>query len=145
MNENDSSTPVRSRDRVLEVVLFIAGALIAGITGLLTIGFLLWLSDRAAGRDEDGKHGISDRLPSRLGGFAVFVSALLVLWGRQFTSSAFAGGVLEHVSIVELAAVLIGLIGLAEDLLQSLRTGTRLFLLFVVASVCIALRPDMEL
>lgn len=143
MNENDSNETVGSRDRVLEILLFVVGALIAGITGLLTIGFLLWLSDRVAGRDEDGKHGISDRLPSRLGGFAVFVSALLVLLSRQFTSPVFVGGILEHVSVVELSAVLIGLIGLAEDLLQSLRTGTRLFLLFVVASICIVLRPDL--
>lgn len=130
-----------SRNRLLEIFLFVIGALIAGITGLITVGVLLWLSDIQAGRDEEGKHGISDRLPSRLGGVAVFVSALIVLWSRELANPS-VESIWPQTSVAELGAFIIGVIGLTEDLLQSLGTIKRLFLLFLVSGLCIALRPD---
>lgn len=132
-----------SRNRILEIFLFASGAVIAGITGLITVGVLFWLADIQAGRDEEGKHGISDRLPSRLGGLAVFVSALIVLWTRELTDPSFEGALWQNLSLLEVSALLIGVVGLMEDLLQSLGTGKRLFLLFLLSGFCISLRPDL--
>jgi len=132
-----------SRHRILEIFLFVVGALIAGITGLITVGVLFWLSDIQGGRDEEGKHGISDRLPSRLGGLAVFVSGVIVLWSREFTDPSHAGSIWQQMSVVEMGALTIGAVGLTEDLLRSLGTRKRLLLLFLVSGICIALRPEL--
>ena len=132
------------RNRILEISLFVIGALLAGVTGLITIGVLFWLSDIQAGRDEAGKHGISDRLPSRLGGVAVFVSGCIVLWNREnLVDPSTFGGTWQQISSVEVGALLIGVIGLTEDLLKSLGTVKRLLLIFLVAGLCIWLRPDL--
>ncbi|MDC0237533.1 hypothetical protein OAL49_03605 [Gammaproteobacteria bacterium] len=131
------------RNRILEIVLFVIAALIAGITGLITVGVLFWLSDIQAGRDEEGKHGISDRLPSRLGGAAVLVSSLVVLASREFTNPSFTGPIWQHVSVAEIGALAIGFVGLTEDLLQSLGSIKRLLLLFLISGLCVALDPDL--
>ena len=132
-----------SENRILEILLFVIAALIAGITGLITVGVLFWLSDIQAGRDEEGKHGISDRLPSRLGGVAILVSGLIVLWSREFTNPSFGWAVWQQFSGVEVGALVIGLVGLSEDLTRSLGSSKRLFLLFFVSGLCIVWRPDL--
>ena len=143
MKERERRPLSAARNRILEIFLFVIAALIAGITGLIMVGVLLWLSDIQAGRDEEGKHGISDRLPSRLGGVAVLVSGLIVLLSREFTNSSFVGAVWQQLSAVELGALLIGLVGLTEDLTQSVATSRRLFVLSLISGLCIWWRPDL--
>ncbi|SVC62167.1 uncharacterized protein METZ01_LOCUS315021, partial [marine metagenome] len=143
MKERERRPLSAARNRILEIFLFVIAALIAGITGLIMVGVLLWLSDIQAGRDEEGKHGISDRLPSRLGGVAVLVSGLIVLLSREFTRSSFGWSVWQQISAVEVSALMIGLVGLSEDLTQSLATTKRLFLLSLISGLCIVWRPDL--
>ena len=49
-----------------------------GTVGLLALALMVWLSHQRFGVDRSGKHGISVRNTSRLGGLAIFLFLTIV-------------------------------------------------------------------
>ena len=119
---------------------------IGGILGLITFVLLIWASTAPVIRDAESKHGIGVSEPSRLGGLVILVSLSLYLSISPLLSETLAVGLQQDSlfggqSYVFLA-LMIGLVGFADDLREGISPGFRLLLLLAICFFGFYLNPD---
>lgn len=126
--------------------MLVAGlsALIGGILGIILFAFMLLLSQVSFGREGADKHGISERPASRMGGIAIAAGVLLFCG-----VAAFDGGLNANMQGPEFfrgyewAALLIGVVGLIDDLTQRLSPIKRLGLITLIVATALGLQPNL--
>lgn len=128
--------------------LFILAVLFGGLISVLTLALLYWLSSRPFGVDREGKHGISQKDSSRLGGIAIFFSVLLFSVGAPWLSDSVAlliepdGDKLGTITGYHWLAFSIGLVGFADDINFGLKPVQRMLLLFAISIVGFVWAPE---
>jgi len=119
--------------------LVILAVLFGGLISVVTLALLYWLSSRPFGVDREGKHGISQKDSSRLGGIAIFISVLLFSVGAPWLSDSVAllieldGDEIDSIRGYHWLACMIGLVGLADDVNLGLKPMQRMLLLFAIS------------
>ena len=119
--------------------LVVLAVLFGGLISVITLALLYWLSSRPFGVDREGKHGISQKDSSRLGGIAIFVSVLLFSVGAPWLSDSVAllielnGDELGAIGGYHWLALVIGLVGLADDINLGLKPMQRMLLMFALS------------
>ena len=116
-------------------MLILLSVILMGLHGLLSIIFLMIISRMKIGRDPEGKHGVTSGA-SRLGGlsilFSLFTGIVLNLHlGDNLSFKNFT----EQFSYPLLFSILVGFIGLIEDLKQALTSLLRLFFIILIISL----------
>ena len=118
-----------------------------GTVGLLALALMVWLSHQRFGVDRSGKHGISVRNTSRLGGLAIALF-LATVWLISLLNQETGLGLALVVPIIELPyyiwpVLLIGVIGLADDVGIAIKPSIRLSTILAVGLVFFFLRPEL--
>ena len=116
-------------------LLSVVTVILTGINGLITYCFMIIFSKTNIARDPITKHGISSGT-SRLGGLAIIFSVLVGVISNLFFFDVLSiDKITEQLDSIVYFSILIGLIGLTEDLRQSLKPNTRLIvMLFLVGA-----------
>ena len=118
-----------------------------GSVGLLALALMVWLSHQQFGVDRSSKHGISVADTSRLGGLSIvlFLSIMWVLSGLDKAGALNIGlGIRMDNAPVHLWPVLvIGLIGLADDVGFEIMPLARLSTMMVVGFIAFTLSPEL--
>ena len=128
--------------------LFILAVLFGGLISVMTLALLYWLSSRPFGVDREGKHGISQKNSSRLGGIAIFVSVLLFSVGAPWLSDSVAllielnGDEISTIRGYQWLACVIGLVGLADDINFGIKPMRRMLLLFAISIAGFVWAPE---
>jgi UDP-GlcNAc:undecaprenyl-phosphate GlcNAc-1-phosphate transferase len=117
-----------------------------GSVGLLGLALIVWLSHQWFGVDRSSKHGISVRNSSRLGGLAIALF-LLMVWGLSFLKRATGFDFVLVVSLDGFPAflwpvLLIGLVGLADDIGVELKPAYRLSVMLAIGLVFFLINPE---
>ena len=136
---------MQSPFKPIPVVLVAAlSGLIGGALGIFLFVFMLALSQVRFGREQADKHGISERNASRMGGLAIVLGTALFCAAAIFESGFYSGwngdGLLRG---YEWAALLIGLVGLIDDLTQRLSPIKRLVVMVVIVASALVLTPGL--
>ena len=118
-----------------------------GTVGLLALALMVWLSHQRFGVDRSGKHGISVRNISRLGGLAITLFLATVCLISMLNQETGLGLALV-VPITELPhyiwpVLLIGVIGLADDVGIAIKPSIRLSMISAIGLVFFFLRPEL--
>ena len=118
-----------------------------GTVGLLALALMVWPSHRRFGVDRPGKHGISVRNTSRLGGLAI-VLFLTCIYFISLLGQEKGLGLAIVVPITSLPpyiwpVFLIGIIGLADDIGVAIKPSIRLSMMLAVGLVFFLLRPEL--
>ena len=132
------------RDLAKLSVMMLLAVIFFGLSGLVIMIFLQWITRQSYAQDAVDKHGISQVSASRLGGAAIFTSWLGLLlagyWSDYF-GDAFGGSVGPY-WIDWIAVGCCGFLGLAEDLRNNyLSPRFRLYAEFVIFSITIGVWP----
>ena len=132
------------RDLAKLSVMMLLAVVFFGLSGLVIMILLQWITRQSYAQDAVDKHGISKVSASRLGGAAIFASWLGLLlagyWSDYF-GDAFGGSVGPY-WIDWIAVGCCGFLGLAEDLRNNyLSPRFRLYAEFVIFSITIGLWP----
>ena len=132
------------RDLAKLSVMMLLAVIFFGLSGLVIMIFLQWITRQSYAQDAVDKHGISKVSASRLGGAAIFASWLGLLlagyWSDYF-GDAFGGSVGPY-WIDWIAVGCCGFLGLAEDLRNNyLSPRFRLYAEFVIFSITIGVWP----
>ena len=123
-------------------VMFIT-TLLTGLNGLFSFIFLMIFSELNIGRDSCNKHGLSPG-KSRLGGVAIVLSITIGCCSHLFFVENLNLLILkEQINIIIMFSFFIGLIGLIEDLSQSLSSLKRLVVMMLLVSISLYLMPDL--
>jgi UDP-N-acetylmuramyl pentapeptide phosphotransferase/UDP-N-acetylglucosamine-1-phosphate transferase len=126
-------------------MIVVAGlsSLIGGALGVLLLVLMLLLTQANLGREVANKHGISEGNSSRMGGIAIVAGALMfsvpaVL--NQGSANSFEGleGLLRG---YEWAPLLIGLVGLADDITQRVSPYSRLIAMLAIVALTFVIAP----
>ena len=131
-------------DLVKLSMMLLLATIFFGLTGLVIMLFLQWITRQSYAHDAIDKHGISQVSASRLGGAAIFASWLGLLlagyWSDYFGDAS--GGPLGPYWIDWIAVSCCGFLGLAEDLRNNyLSPRFRLYAEFVIFSITIGVWP----
>lgn len=127
-------------------IVLVAGlsGLIGGASGVLLLVFMLLLTQMSLGREQADKHGISERNASRMGGVAIILGTGLFCGAAVLNLGPDVGaagvGLLRG---YEWAALLIGLVGLIDDLTQRISPAKRLVLMTVIVAGVFSLQPRL--
>ena len=118
-----------------------------GTIGLLALALMVWLSHRRFGVDRSGKHGISVRNTSRLGGLAIALFLTIICF-ISLVDQETGPGLALVVPITSLPTfiwpvILIGIIGLADDIGVVIKPSIRLSMMFAIGLVFFFLRPEL--
>lgn len=120
-------------------------SLVGGALGVLLLVLMLLFTQVSIGRENADKHGISESSASRMGGVAIAIGALL------FCCTA----VLNHYSMFsvsdlrglfrgyEWAPLLLGFVGLAEDITQRISPSRRLIVMLLLVSLTLIITPSL--
>ena len=132
------------RDLAKLSVMMLLAVIFFGLSGLVIMILLQWITRQSYAQDAVDKHGISKVSASRLGGAAIFASWLGLLlagyWSDYF-GDAFGGSVGPY-WIDWIAVGCCGFLGLAEDLRNNyLSPRFRLYAEFVIFSITIGVWP----
>ena len=96
--------------------------------------------------DQQKKHGIASSNSSRLGGIVIFFSLMAYLAVSPYVNQTFSGRLLqaEEQLIVDygLLALLIALVGFADDLRQGITPSFRMLLLFAISFFGFYMNPQ---
>ena len=138
----------RAMSPLVLVGLVALAVLFGGLISVITLALLYWLSSRPFGVDREGKHGISQKDSSRLGGTAIFVSVLLFSVGAPWLSDSVA--LLIELNEDEIGTIkgyqwlacIIGLVGLADDFNFGLKPMHRMLLLFALSIAGFVWTPE---
>ena len=125
-------------------VLVLCCYLIAGISGILTVALMFWLSRQTFAVDSQDKHGISHQQSSRLGGVAVAFGALSIYWlaiALNLPITAFDTGFSS--SPIVWCSLIIGLLGLLDDLTGGISALVRIVIAATVFALCLFLMPEV--
>ena len=117
-----------------------------GTVGLLALAIMVWLSHQRFGVDRSGKHGISVRDTSRLGGLAI-VLFLTIVCLISLLDQETGFGLALVVPITGMPpyiwpVLLIGIIGLADDIGIAIKPSVRLGMMLIVGLVFFLLEPE---
>ena len=114
-----------------------------GLSGLIAYFFLMLLSRVNIGRDLIDKHGLSGGT-SRLGGVAIIISTLLgVIINMNTFNLLTMKNIFYEINQIVIISILIGFIGLAEDLSQSLSSKFRLIMMLVMVVIGLVIMPEL--
>ena len=132
------------RDLIKLSVMMLLAVVFFGLSGLVIMILLQWITRQSYAQDAVDKHGISQVSASRLGGAAIFTSWLGLLlagyWSDYFGDAS--GGPSGPYWIDWIAVGCCGFLGLAEDLRNNyLSPRFRLYAEFVIFSITIGLWP----
>ena len=132
------------RDLIKLSVMMLLAVVFFGLSGLVIMIFLQWITRQSYAQDVVDKHGISKVSASRLGGAAIFTSWLGLLlagyWSDYFGDAS--GGPSGPYWIDWIAVGCCGFLGLAEDLRNNyLSPRFRLYAEFVIFSITIGVWP----
>jgi UDP-N-acetylmuramyl pentapeptide phosphotransferase/UDP-N-acetylglucosamine-1-phosphate transferase len=128
----------------LFVMLFLA-ALMFGITGLMGMLVMQWVTRQRYAKDETAKHGISQVNASRLGGVVIIGLSLMFLMGRSLMGYEFEDvGPLGIQMWGWFAFLSTSLLGLVEDIDNDvLSPALRLTLLLLFFAVTFLIWPEI--
>ena len=138
----DKAFKFTGRDLTKLSIMMVMATLLFGLPGLLMMLFLQWITSQSYGIESIDKHGISHVGASRLGGAAIFGSALaLYLFGvysRVIEPSPFS-----TISIAFWLSIFLCMsIGLIDDLKSNLLSPRmRLIIISLIFSVCLLMIP----
>lgn len=118
-----------------------------GTVGLLALALMVWLSHQRFGVDRSGKHGISVRNTSRLGGLAITLF-LTIIWLISLLHPKTGPAIALVVPITSLPiyiwpVILIGIVGLADDIGVAIKPSIRLGIMLAVGLVFFFLKPEL--
>ena len=118
-----------------------------GSVGLIALALMVWLSHQRFGVDRSAKHGISVRNTSRLGGLAIALF-LLTIWALLHLNQAIGLDFdllvpLGDYPILFFPVLLIGLVGLADDIGIEIKPTFRLSMMLAIALVFFLLEPEL--
>ncbi len=131
MNQETPNESVADKVALIIVIAIIC----TGIHGLVSILFLMGISRLDFGRDSKMKHGVSSGT-SRLGGLAILFSLVTGLILNHYLNNTLSlAGISTYIDNILLFSLLIGLIGLIEDLTQNLSSLVRLSLILVIVAI----------
>ena len=117
--------------------------LLTGINGLITYILLMTLSRANFGRDPEIKHGLVSG-SSRMGGLVIILSVIFgVLFNLYFFNTLSLENLFQEFDSIVLFSILVGLVGLAEDLSQRLSSIIRLLATFFFVSLALFFIPDL--
>lgn len=133
-----------SNNQTILLALLIGFSL--GTVGLLALALMVWLSQRRFGVDRSAKHGISVQNTSRLGGLAIALF-LLMIWALSYLNQ---GTGVDFDLVVPLVGfptlfwpvLLVGIIGLADDVGVAVKPSVRLFMMLGIGLMFFLLEPE---
>ena len=131
------------KDLVKLSVMLLLATIFFGLTGLVIMLFLQWITRQSYAQEGVGKHGISQLSASRMGGVAIIVTTLALLaYGVYSGAFELGQGSLGVEGFVWLAVIACMGLGLVEDLNNNyLSARFRLYALIAIFSLLVALRP----
>ena len=131
------------KDLVKLSVMLLLATIFFGLTGLVIMLFLQWITRQSYAQESVGKHGISQLSASRMGGVAIIVTTLVLLaYGVYSGAFELGQGPLGVEGSVWLAVIACMGLGLVEDLNNDyLSARFRLYALMVIFSLLLAFRP----
>ena len=125
------------------LLVLIATILVTGVNGLIAFLFFAFFSSVKFGRDPKLKHGLSSG-KSRLGGVAIIISIMMGCCSHVFFNTNFNSNLLflefDHIFAISL---IIGMIGLIEDLNQNTSSKARLVWMMIIVSIFFILVPAL--
>lgn len=133
------------KDLLKLAIMMLLASIAFGLTGLVMMIILQWMTRQNYAKDSVDKHGISSVSASRLGGAAVASSTGILLVIGQFAGLGHTVLAPRDFQLIALIAVFICLgLGLVEDLRNnSLTPRFRLLVELVTFAVLIALMPTL--
>jgi len=138
MNKEVSKKSVTDEVALVMVITVI----FTGIHGLISFLVLMIISRLDFGRDSKMKHGVSSGA-SRLGGLAILFSLVSGLIANHYLNNTLSlASISIYIDNILLFSLLIGLIGLIEDLTQNLSSLVRLSLILVIVAICLVTMHD---
>ena len=131
------------KDLVKLSVMLLLATIFFGLTGLVIMLFLQWITRQSYAQESVDKHGISQLSASRMGGVAIIVTTLALLaYGVYSGAFELGQGSLGVEGFVWLAVIACMGLGLVEDLNNDyLSARFRLYALMVIFSLLLAFRP----
>ena len=131
------------KDLVKLSVMLLLATIFFGLTGLVIMLFLQWITRQSYAQESVDKHGISQLSASRMGGVAIIVTTLVLLaYGVYSGAFELGQGSLGVEGFVWLAVIACMGLGLVEDLNNDyLSARFRLYALMVIFSLLLAFRP----
>ena len=131
------------KDLVKLSVMLLLATIFFGLTGLVIMLFLQWITRQSYAQESVDKHGISQLSASRMGGVAIIVTTLVLLaYGVYSGAFELGQGSLGVEGFVWLAVIACMGLGLVEDLNNDyLSARFRLCALMVIFSLLLAFRP----
>jgi UDP-GlcNAc:undecaprenyl-phosphate GlcNAc-1-phosphate transferase len=131
------------KDLVKLSVMLLLATVFFGLTGLVIMLFLQWITRQSYAQESVDKHGISQLSASRMGGVAVTATTLALLaYGVYSGTVEFGQGPSGIEGFVWLAVIACMGLGLVEDLNNNyLSARFRLYALMVIFSLLIAFAP----
>lgn len=132
------------QDYSINVILtFLFTIILTGMNGLIAFILLALMAKFDVGRDSKKKHGLSTGT-SRLGGIAIVLSIFFgcifnQIYLKEFRIEFF----LLQTNSLLILSLIIGLIGLVEDLNQNLSSIKRLLLIVFFVSVSLIASPEL--
>ena len=138
----DKAFKFTGKDLTKLSIMMVMATLLFGLPGLLMMLFLKWITSQSYAIESNDKHGISKVGASRLGGAAIFGSALaLYLFGAY--SEVIEPSPLSTISIVFWLSIFSCMsIGLMDDFRSNLLSPRmRLMIISLIFGVCLALIP----
>ena len=131
------------KDLVKLSVMLLLATIFFGLTGLVIMLFLQWITRQRYAQESVDKHGISQLSASRMGGVAIIVTTLALLaYGVYSGAFELWQGPLGVEGFVWLAVIACMGLGLVEDLNNDyLSARFRLCALMVIFSLLLAFRP----
>ena len=117
--------------------------ILTGINGLIAYLFLIFLSRLKYGRDPIIKHGLASGT-SRLGGVAIILSVIVgVAFNYYFVGATTDISIFNAIDSIIILSILIGFIGLVEDLSQRLSSSIRLFTMILAVILSLLIVPEL--
>jgi len=131
------------KDLVKLSVMLLLATIFFGLTGLVIMLFLQWITRHSYAQESVDKHGISQLSASRMGGVAIIVTTLALLaYGVYSGAFELGQGPLGVEGFVWLAVIACMGLGLVEDLNNNyLSARFRLYALMAIFSLLVAFRP----
>ena len=131
------------KDLVKLSVMLLLATIFFGLTGLVIMLFLQWITRQSYAQESVDKHGISQLSASRMGGVAIIVTTLALLaYGVYSGAFELGQGSLGVERFVWLAVIACMGLGLVEDFNNDyLSARFRLYALMVIFSLLLAFRP----
>jgi len=124
-------------------LILLVTVIFTGISGLISLFFLMVVSRLNIGRDPIQKHGVSSGA-SRLGGIAIIFSLMISILANLYLAELLSFSKLKiYFDKILLFSIIIGLVGLVEDLSQNLTSYMRLFLIIMITSISLILMPEL--